>query len=252
MSGHPGGQDAWLVSTQWLNEQRQVRDAVAFNLGFGYTDPAAEPRPPMYSDIQLVRTPPEGIKGMKYGSPVIYGAECDVLDITDSVDMTATETREQRTVGYMKTTDGTRVTEFILNASINPVPGYTVVPVVRGVGAELFVVGHEWELPVIVKTNFKEAKTFAQPVIATVHVLAAIGDVEDDSQGSQEYVVTDYILKAVVRGKGLALARGTPARVRTVGGVWMFSWADCSADAALKAAIDSAVPYPDRFEVEEE
>lgn len=248
MSDRPGGEGAWLVSTSWLNENRQVRDAVQYNLGFGIATPVSRPRDAMWCDSQLMLTQPEGIKGMKYTDPVIYGEDCYCLEVVDSANMVDAITKKQRRTQYVKTQGGDKVKEFVLNASINPVPGNTVISVARGVGGELFVVGNEWELPCVVKTTFKEAKKYSEPVKAHVHILAATGDIEDSDPTTQTYVVTDYELTAVVRGKGLGLSKGTPGRVKTVCGVWMFSWSDCSPDTDLKGQLDTPVPYPDRFD----
>lgn len=237
----------FLVSAEFLAEQRLVNTLVRTELGYGlptYTEPLKGATRP---DVRLVVTPPEGIKGMKYVDPVIYGAECDILEIYDSVDMISEATKNERRVRYVKA-GSNNVKQFVLNPSVNPVPGYTVVPVDVSIGGEYVVIGTEWEVPAIVAADFSEPDGYNTPRIATVNVLAATGDAPADTPGDPDYQVTPYVLKVVVRGKGLNLDKGVPCRVRTVGGVWMFSWTDCSPDEVLLAQLTTPSPYPDRFE----
>jgi hypothetical protein len=240
----------FLVSAAYLAEQHTINNLVRYELGLGtrtYEEPMPGAKRP---DVRLVRTPPDGIKGMRYTDPIIYGVDCDCVDIYDSTDMVAEATKAQRRLQYLKV-DSTRVKQFVLNPNVNPVPGYQIVQVDQTVYGEYVVVGSEWELDAIVAADFSEPSAYNTPRIATVNVLECTGDPTVDAPGTPVYKVTPYTLKVVVRGKGLNLDKGVPCRIRTVGGVWRFSWVDCEVDEVLRGQLTAPEPYPDKLEPEE-
>ena len=236
----------FLVSAEFLAEQRTINTLVRKELGYGLPTPTAPPKGATRADVRLVVTPAAGIKGMKWTDPVVYGDDCSVLEIYDSTNMVSGATAKQRRLKYLKP-GAEPVKIFVLNPSVNPVPGYTIIPVEQGPGGEYMVIGTEWELPAVVAEDFSEPDLYNTPRIAKVKVLAATGDAPADTPGDPDYKVTPYELKVVVRGKGLNLDKGVPCRIRTVQGVWMFSWTDCEVDDIFLGQLTAPDPYPDRF-----
>lgn len=237
----------FLVSAAFLQEQRTINNLVRYELGWGqptYEEPLRGATRP---DVRLVRTPPEGIKGARFTDPVIYGAECDCIEIYDSTNMSAEPTKSERRLRYQKA-GTTRVKQFVLNPNVNPVPGYQIVQVDQSVYGEYVVVDSAWELDAIVAADFSEPDAYNTPRIVTVNVLECTGDPTAEAPGTPVYKVTPYTLKVVVRGKGLNLDKGVTCRVRTVGGVWRFAWTDCAVDEVLVGQLTAPDPYPDRLE----